>query len=66
MNNTNSKFPIENEQVIEIMRGLEVAHKKMIDFKKQKKSPIVVSNGDIIEYIDPFSLPNKSKKNKID
>lgn len=66
MNNTNSKYPIENQQIIEMMRGLVVAHEKMIDFKKQKKSPIVVSNGDKIEYIDPFSFPNISKKNKID
>jgi hypothetical protein len=43
-----------------ISKGLELAYKKMIEFKKQKNSPIIVSkNGQIIEISVENILPNK-------
>ena len=43
-----------NEQLKEledkVSKGLEEAHKKMVEFKKQKNSPLIVSrNGEVIE-----------------
>ena len=33
-----------------VLKGLAIAHKKMIEFKKQKGTPIVISkNGKVIE-----------------
>ena len=33
-----------------VLKGLAMAHKKMIEFKKQKGTPIVISkNGKVIE-----------------
>ena len=40
-----------------ILRGLEEAYRKMIIFKRQKNSPVVVSvNGEVKE-IDPYEMP---------
>ena len=34
----------------QVLKGLAMAHKKMIEFKKQKGTPIVISkNGKVIE-----------------
>ena len=39
-----------------IIKGLEEAYKRLVEFKKQKNSPIVVSkNGEILE-IDPNEI----------
>lgn len=44
-----------------IGKGLELAYKKMIEFKKQKNSPIIVSrDGQIIE-ISAQSLQSEKK-----
>lgn len=40
-----------------IIKGLELAYKKLVEFKKQKKSPMIVSrNGEVVE-IDPNDMP---------
>lgn len=42
-----------------IIRGLELAYEKMIEFKKSKNTPLVVSkNGKVVE-IDPHEAPQK-------
>ncbi len=39
-----------------IIRGLELAYEKMIEFKKSKNTPLVVSrNGKVVE-IDPHKV----------
>jgi len=39
-----------------IAKGLKEAYRKMVEFKKQKNSPVIVSrNGEIIE-IDPDDI----------
>ena len=43
----NSTF---EEESLAILRGLEVAYAKMIEFKKLKNSPVVISvNGKVLE-----------------
>lgn len=46
-----------------ITKGLEEAYRKMIEFKKQKNSPIIISkNGEIIEIdAEDIHLPKKRK-----
>lgn len=40
-----------------IRRGLELAYERMIEFKKSKNTPLVVSvKGKIVE-IDPYKAP---------
>ncbi len=42
-----------------IAKGLEGAYRKMIDFKKQKNSPVIVSkDGEIIEINPEISQPD--------
>lgn len=51
----------EQLQVLEneIARGLEVAYRKMVEFKKQKNSPVIVSkDGKIIEIKPENILPS--------
>jgi sulfur carrier protein ThiS len=46
-----------NETSEKIIRGLELTYKKMIEFKKSKNSPVVVSqNGKVVE-LDPNTAP---------
>jgi len=50
----NKDFKIERDKII---KGLEEAYRKMIIFKKEKNSKVVVSeNGKILE-IDPNDMP---------
>ncbi len=47
-----------------ISKGLEEAYRKMVEFKKQKKSPLIVSrNGVIIEIKSEEILPTTKAKN---
>ena len=55
MMNDEEKLEQETER---IARGLEEAYRKMIIFKRQKNSPVVVSvNGEVKE-IDPNDMPS--------
>ncbi len=41
--------------------GLEKAYSKMLEFKKQKDSPVIMSkNGEIVE-VDPNQITNHNK-----
>ncbi len=41
------------EQREKIVKGLELTYKKLIEFKKNKNSPLIISkNGEVIE-LDP-------------
>lgn len=41
-----------------ILRGLEEAYRKMIIFKRQKNSPVVVSVDGEVREIDPYDMPD--------
>ena len=50
----NNEFKVERDKII---KGLEEAYRKMIIFKKEKNSKVVVwENGKILE-IDPNEMP---------
>jgi len=38
----------------EIIKGLELAYERMVEFKKSKNSPIVVSKDGKVVKLDPF------------
>ncbi|WP_157494132.1 hypothetical protein [Fulvivirga imtechensis] len=59
----NKYFKDERDKII---KGLEETYRKLIEFKKQKKTPIVVSkNGEIVE-INPNEIqPTTSYWRKI-
>jgi hypothetical protein len=50
-----------------IVKGLEEAYRKLIEFKKQKNSPmIVIRNGEIVA-VDPNEIvPSVSYKRKVE
>ncbi|MGB3588740.1 MAG: hypothetical protein WBA23_19495 [Tunicatimonas sp.] len=41
-----------------ILRGLEEAYRKMIIFKRQKNSPVVVSVNGEVKKINPYDVPD--------
>lgn len=50
-----------NELSDKIIEGLEKTYEKLVEFKRYKKSPLIISrNGEIIE-IPPEDLPPKIK-----
>ncbi|HXA00729.1 MAG TPA: hypothetical protein VNW99_02005 [Cytophagaceae bacterium] len=59
----NKEFKEERDKII---KGLELAYKKLVEFKKQKNSPLVVSeNGKILE-LDPKDIsPTTLYKRKL-
>jgi hypothetical protein len=49
-----------------IIKGLEESYKKLVEFKKQKNSPLVVSkNGEILEIAPNEILPTTLYKRKL-
>jgi hypothetical protein len=40
-----------------ILRGLELAYERMIEFKKYKKTPLVISKDGKVVEIDPNDAP---------
>ena len=38
----------------EIIKGLELAYERMVEFKKSKNSPIVISKNGKVVKLDPF------------
>lgn len=54
------------EERDKIIKGLEEAYRKLVDFKKQKNSPMVVSkNGEILEINPNEILPTTLYKRKL-
>ena len=47
-----------------IAKGLELAYIKMIEFKKQKNSPLIISKDGQILAISADDLPTKIDSNK--
>ncbi|MEX2231915.1 MAG: hypothetical protein WD824_07140 [Cyclobacteriaceae bacterium] len=54
------------EERDKIVKGLEEAYRKLVEFKRQKNSPMVISrNGEIIEVNPNEILPTTVYKRKI-
>lgn len=51
----------KSERRDKIVAGLESAYAKLIEFKKAKKSPLVVSQGNAIVEIDANDVPSETK-----
>jgi len=50
---SNNKFKEERDKIV---KGLEEAYRRLVEFKKQKNSPMIVSrNGEVLE-IDPNKI----------
>lgn len=48
--NFNNGTPTQNDFADKIMKGLEISFQKLLEYKKQKNSPLVVMrNGKIVE-----------------
>jgi len=51
----NNKNQID-EQTQKILRGLEKSYQKLVEFKKYKKSPLIVSKNGVIVEIQPEKI----------
>ena len=60
----NNKSNIKDINNSDIMRGLESSYDKMLEFKKYKKTPVIVEIDGIIKEIDPEVLIAERKKAK--
>lgn len=50
---TKNKFREERDKIV---KGLEETYRRLVEYKKQKKSPmVVVRNGEIVE-VDPNEI----------
>ena len=60
---SNNKFKEERDKIV---KGLEEAYRRLVEYKKQKNSPLVVSrNGEVLE-IDPNEIqPTVTYKRKL-
>lgn len=45
-----------DEQTQKILRGLEKSYQKLVEFKKYKKSPLIVSKDGVIVEIQPEKI----------
>jgi len=45
-----------DEKTIKILRGLEKSYQKLVEFKKYKKSPLIVSKDGVIVEIQPEKI----------
>ena len=45
-----------------IIEGLNLTYKRLIEFKKSKNSPLVVSKDGKVVHLDPFTLEPLEKK----
>ena len=50
---TKEQLKEERDQII---KGLEEAYRKLIEYKKQKKSPMIVIRNGKIEAVDPHEM----------
>lgn len=44
------------EELDKIVKGLEEAYKKLVEFKKQKNSPMIVLRDGKITAVDPYDI----------
>lgn len=48
-----------------IVDGLELAYEKMVEFKRYKKTPLVISKNGVIIEIPPEEIPPTTKYKRI-
>ena len=53
-----SKIIKPETQSDKIVRGLELTYKRLIEFKKSKNSPLVVSRNGKVVKLDPHEVPS--------
>ena len=44
---------VYSEETAKIMKGLAIAYERMLEFKRYKKSKVVVMQGDKIVFLEP-------------
>jgi hypothetical protein len=49
-----------DEQTQKILRGLEKAYQKLVEFKRYKKSPLIVSKNGVVVEIQPENIVPKA------
>ncbi len=47
-----------DEQTLKILKGLEKSYQKLVEFKRFKKSPLIVDKDGIILEIQPENIPS--------
>jgi len=45
-----------DEQTQKILRGLERSYQKLVEFKKYKKTPLIIAKDGVIKEIQPESI----------
>ena len=50
---TEEQFKEERDRIV---KGLEEAYRKLVEYKKQKKSPMIVVRNGKIEAVDPSEM----------
>lgn len=50
-----------DEHTQKILRGLENSYRKLVEFKKYKKSPLIVSKDGVIVEIQPENIQPTTK-----
>ena len=53
---TNHQIQLKEERD-KIVKGLEETYRRLIEFKKQKNSPMIVLGGGKITAVDPHRMP---------
>ena len=52
-----NKEKVKEEEFEKILFGLEETYKNLVKFKREKNSPIIVSQDGEIVALDPFEVP---------
>ena len=53
-----NKLEDQDAELEKIVKGLEEAYRRMIIFKRQKNSPVVVSIDGKVQKINPHDMPD--------
>ncbi|WP_026775905.1 hypothetical protein [Polaribacter sp. Hel_I_88] len=54
---SNKELTEEREKIV---KGLELTYERLVEFKKHKKTPIIISKGDEIIELDPEKVNPKT------
>jgi hypothetical protein len=54
----------KDDEFAKILLGLEQTYKNLVKFKREKNSPIIVSQDGKIVALDPFSVPESISSEK--
>ncbi len=51
----------DTDFIEKVVEGLELTYKRMIQMKREKNSPVVLSYDGVIKHISPFEMPDEVK-----